>query len=666
MSEEIILGGPRYVSKRPADPKRTCDPAAMEMLECAACRGEQTVFDRYAAQTPQCPFGLAGICCRICIQGPCRINPKRPGAEKGICGAHDYTIVARNVARYVAGGASCHSDHGRHAAVALLHTAEGKLPDYKITDETKLRRIAGRLGLEAEGKTAAELAKEVATEALRDYNDRMGEPCSWLDTTITEGRRAKFKHCDIAPDGIDKAIVQLIHGTAMGMDADPVNIIFRALRTALADYTGMHIATDLTDVLFGTPEPVISEANLGVIKPEYVNLAIHGHNPILSELVVDAARRLDDEAKAAGAAGINVVGVCCTGNELLMRQGVYLAANQSSQELAIMTGAIDAMLVDIQCIQPSIRAVAECYHTKIITTSDIVKIPGSYHFDFREEKAMETAEAMVRLAIAGYAERNPERIHIPEHKCTVIAGWSLEAMIDLFAKVNPERPVSVLTDAILSGELRGVCLVAGCNNLKGSHDEGHLTIAKELAKNDVLVVATGCAAVAYAKAGLMSPQSVDQYAGPGLKAFLGRLAAAGSPEFGLPLVFHMGSCVDNTRAEDLMTLMANELGVDTPKVPYVASAPEAMHEKAMSIGSGCVALGFPTHVGVMPHIEGSQLVYGIATQIAHDVYGGYFIFDTDPESGARKLLSALDYRSWKLRVHRQAAERYGTAAAASW
>jgi carbon-monoxide dehydrogenase catalytic subunit len=666
MSEELILGGPRYVSKRPADVKRTCDPAAMEMLECASCRGEQTVFDRYAAQTPQCPFGLAGICCRICIQGPCRINPKRAGAEKGICGAHEYTIVARNVARYVAGGAACHSDHGRHAALTLLHAAEGKLADYKVADEAKLRRVAERLGLEAQGKTTSELAKEVALAALGDYADRYGEPCRWLTTTITEGRQAKFKHCDIAPDGIDKAIVQLLHQTAMGMDADPVNIIFGALRAALADYTGMHIATDVTDILFGTPEPVISEANLGVIKPEFVNLAIHGHNPILSEVVVDAARRLDGEAKAAGAAGVNVVGVCCTGNELLMREGVYLAANQSSQELAIMTGAVDAMLVDIQCIQPSVRAVAECYHTKLITTADIAKIPGSYHFDFREDKALETAEAMVRLAISAYGERDPGKIHIPAHKSTVIAGWSLEALIDLFGKINPENPVSVLTGAILSGEIRGVCLFAGCNNLKGPHDEGHLTVAKELAKNDVLLLATGCSAGAFAKAGLMSPDAVDEYAGPGLKAFLGRLAGAGAPKFGLPLIFHMGSCVDNTRAEDLMTLMANELGVDSPKVPYVASAPEAMHEKAISIGSACVALGFPTHVGVMPHIEGSQLVYGVATQIAQDVYGGVFIFDTDPQKGAEKLLKALDYRTWKLRVHRQAAERYGTALAASW
>jgi len=666
MSDATTEQETKKVSRRPTDAKRTADPAALEMLTCASDREEITAFDRYLAQTPQCAFGLAGICCRICIQGPCRINPRKAGADKGICGATDYTIVARNVARYVAGGAACHSDHGRHAAEVLLHAAEGKLPDYRVTDEKKLRAVAERIGLEVEGKSAAELAKEVVREAMRDYSDRHGEPCTWLTSSITQGRRDKFKHCNIAPDGIDKAIVQILHQTAMGMDADPVNIIFGALKVALADFTGMHIATDLTDILFGTPEPVVSEANLGVIDPEYVNIAIHGHNPTLSEVVVDAARSLKGEAQAAGAKGINIVGICCTGNELLMREGVYLAANAAAQELALMTGAVDAMVVDIQCIQPSVGSVCQCYHTKLVTTSDIAKIPGSYHFDFRDEKAFETAESMVRLAIEAYGERDVEKIHIPEHKAAVIAGWSLESMFELFGAINPERPVSVLTDAIASGEIKGVCLFAGCNNLKMQHDEGHLHIAKELAKNDVFLVATGCSAGAFAKAGLMNPDAVERYAGPGLKAFLGRLTEAAKPSHGLPMIFHMGSCVDNTRAQDLLVAMANEMGVDTPKVPFVASAPEAMHEKAVSIGSHCVALGIPTHVGIMPHIEGSKLVYSIATMIARDVYGGYFIFETDAEKASYKLLQSLNDRAWKMRVHRDAAERYGTSVATSW
>lgn len=663
MSEETKAPAKR---KGADQPPRTCDPAATHVLnQCREC-GVETAFDRYLEQTPQCAFGLAGLCCRICIQGPCRINPKKPHEQRGICGATDYTIVARNIARMAAGGASCHSDHGRHQALTLLSVAEGHAGDYTIADPDKLHRVAKMLGLETEGRSNSEIAKDVALTALADFGRYTDEPCKFLWSTITEGRKAKFTHCNIAPSSIDRQVVEIIHQTAMGMDSDPVNIIFGALKTSLADYTGMHLATDISDILFGTPSPVVSQANLGTIDPAYVNIATHGHNPTLSSLVVDAAQLLGDEAKAAGAKGVNVVGICCTGNELLMRDGVYIAANQASQELAILTGALDGMIVDVQCIAPAVGPVAKCYHTKVMCTTPIAKIPGAMYFDFREETALETAKAMVREAIAAFKERDPSKVDVPNYKSDVVAGFSFEALMELFGKLNPDNPIKVVTDAIESGELRGVCLFAGCNNAKQIHDLGHTEVAKELARNNVLMVATGCGAVAFGKHGFMNAAAVDQYAGDGLKAFIKRLEKASGLKHGLPLIFHMGSCVDNTRAADLWTAMANYWGVDVPKVPFVASAPEAMHEKAISIGSWCVTMGIPTHVGVMPHIEGSQLVYGVATQVAHDVYGGYFIFETDPAEGAKKLLEALDYRSWKLRIHKETAEKFGTPLASSY
>ncbi|MBC7344043.1 MAG: carbon monoxide dehydrogenase, partial [Clostridia bacterium] len=346
--------------------------------------------------------------------------------------------------------------------------------------------------------------------------------------------------------------------------------------------------------------------------------------------------------------------------EVLMRQGVPIVTSYLSQELAICTGAIDAMVVDVQCIMPAIRNVAECFHTRIITTSDIVKIPGSYHLDFSTTKAMEYAKTAVRLAIEAFKERQGRPVSIPQVKHKVVAGFSLEVMMKLFASVNPDDPISVLNNAILDGELNGVILMAGCNNPKRYQDDSHLVIAKEMLKNNVFVVATGCSAQACAKAGLMDPDNVDQYCGGGLKAFLKRISEKAGLSVGLPPVFHMGSCVDNTRASDLLMAMANGLGVATPKVPYVASAPEAMSGKATSIGTWCVALGLPTHVGAMPPVEGSDLLYGILTQIASDVYGGYFMFEMDPQVAARKLLDALEYRTWKLRVHRATAERFGT------
>jgi carbon-monoxide dehydrogenase catalytic subunit len=345
-----------------------------------------------------------------------------------------------------------------------------------------------------------------------------------------------------------------------------------------------------------------------------------------------------------------------------MRSGVPIATNFSSQELAIMTGAVDVMVVDVQCIMPSIRAISECYHTKIVTTMDNSKIPGSYHYAFDEKHAVESAKEIIRLAIEAYKERQGKECDIPQIKNKVIAGFSLEALLDLFSAIDPETPIKVLTDAIEAGEIAGVALLCGCNNLESVHDNNHLTIAKELAKNNVFLIGTGCAAQALAKAGLLAPEAVEEYAGEGLKNFLHRLADANKDKLadGLPLLFHMGSCVDNSRAHDLCTMMAEQLGVDIPKVPFVAAAPEAMSEKAVSIGGGAVAMGIPTLVGTMPPIEGSSLVYGIATQIAFDVYGGYFIFETDPMVAAEKLNAALEYRTWKLGIHKQVAEKYGT------
>jgi len=644
----------------PKDPNRTVDPAALEMLGKAKENNIITAYDRFAAQQPQCNFGYSGICCRICFQGPCRIKDEEGPASKGVCGASAYTIVARNIARMAAGGASAHSDHGREITHVLLNAAEGKAPDYKVTDPDKLRRVAKKIGLEIEGKSDNELAKEVALEAFHDFGRHEDTPCTWLTTTITEGRKMKFADADIAPSAIDRAVVSVLHQTHIGVDADPVNIIFGALKTALADYTGMHLSTDLSDILFGTPKPVVTEANLGVIDPEKVNIIVHGHNPILSQMVVYASKEMEDEAKAAGAKGIQLSGICCTGNEVLMRAGVPIATNFIAQELAIMTGAIDVMVVDVQCIMPAVRTVSECFHTKIVTTMPISKIPGSYHFAFDEEHAMDSAKGVIRLAIEAYKKRDASKVYIPKVKNKVVAGFSLEAMLDLFAAINPDNPISVLTDAIKSGELAGVCLFAGCNNLEAIHDHAHLTIAKELAAKNVFLVGTGCSAQALGKAGLLNGDAVEQFAGDGLKAFINRLYEAnkGKLQDKLPLMFHMGSCVDNTRAADLCTMMANELGVDVPKVPFVATAPEAMSEKAVSIGAWAVAMGLPTHVGTLPPVEGSDLVYSVATQIAMDVFGGCFIFETDPVVAANKLYNALDYRTWKLGVHAKVAEKF--------
>ncbi|EEG78230.1 anaerobic carbon-monoxide dehydrogenase catalytic subunit [Dethiobacter alkaliphilus] len=649
--------------KKQVDRNRSIDPAVLEVLSKELpC---DTAYDRYVAQQPQCKFGDTGVCCRICIQGPCRITNKAP---KGICGATAYTIVARNLVRTALGGASAHSDHSKHILLTLKALLDGHAPDYSIKSPEKLRAIAERFEIATEGREDMEILADVVKLGMDDYMRMSGDSVKWIEKTVTPGRVEKFKSHNIMPTSVFETIASATAQTHMGMDADPVNLIFKALEAGLADYTGMHIGTDMSDVLFGVPTPVFTEANMGVINPNKVNIAVHGHNPLLSEMIVQAARDMEADAKAAGAEGIQLMGICCTGNEVLMRQGVPPVTNFLSQELPMMTGAIDAMVVDVQCIMPGVQAVAECYNTRVITTSENAKIPGAHHIDFSEEKALEQAKHAISIAIDGYKEREGVECCIPSDKNKVVAGFSVEALYDLFSAINADAPIKVITDALKSGELRGVALFAGCNNLKGVHDENHMTIAKELAKNDVLLLATGCAAGTYAKMGLLTPAAIDTYAGDGLKAFIKRLneANAGKLEGDLPLIFHLGSCVDNTRATNLATAIANDFGVDVPKIPFVASAPEAMSEKAVAIGLWNVAMGLPVHVGVVPPVTGSDLVNGIALQVAHDVYGGYFMWETDGTKAAAKMLEALDYRSWKLKVHAETAEKFSAPASAAW
>lgn len=653
-------GGPLVVE--PKIKKRSVDPAVLQMIDLSSEKGIITAFDRVVAQQPQCQTGVKGTCCRFCMAGPCRVIDGDGPKSKGICGASAWTIAARNTGLLLLTGAASHSEHA-HVILETVHrVAHGQTRDYILKDTEKLRRVCARLGIKTGGRDDLDLARELCGLGLNEYSRLKGEGFSrWVKATVTEGRNEKFLTHDIMPGGIYNVISELVSQAHVGMDNDPVNIIFSALRVALADYVGMHIGTDFSDILFGAPQPVVSEANFGVIDPDWVNIALYGHNPVLSELICDAAESMQGEARAAGAKGIKLMGICCTGNEVIMRRGVPIVTSYAAAELPILTGAMDAYVVDVQCIMPSIRTVAECYQTRIITTSPISKIPGSYHLDFQAKNAMESARSAIGTAIEAYKLRlHRASYSIPRDKYKVVSGWSLEALYELFGSINPDNPVSVLTEAILSGEIKGVALLAGCNNLKRFQDDSNLTVAREMIRNDVFTIGTGCVMQGCARAGLLSPEAM-KCAGKGLQNFLRRLEKKAELETGLAPIFHMGSCVDNTRCSDLLMDMAREMGVDTPKVPWVASAPEAMSGKAVSIGSWCVAMGMPVHVGAMPPVQGSSLIYGILTQVASDVYGGYFIFETDPALAAKKMLSALEYRNWKMGIHRSSAKLFNTS-----
>ncbi|GAV26459.1 carbon-monoxide dehydrogenase catalytic subunit [Carboxydothermus islandicus] len=620
--------------------KLSVDPTIPNIYQKAREEGISTVFDRYEAQQPQCGFGLTGLCCRHCVQGPCRIDPFGEGPQAGICGATAEVITARNLLRQVAAGAAAHVDHAYDVLEVLEQIAKGT-ESYSIKDQEKLKQVAFTLGIDTANKTEREIVEEMCQIIYRDFANSGATPMTYLKANSPQERLETWEKLGVLPRNPDREIREALHQTTMGMDADPVNLILKTIRLGLVDgFAGLKLATDLQDIIFGTPQPVVTEANLGVLKEDYVNIIVHGHVPLLSEKIVEWSRKLEDEAKKAGAKGINLAGICCTGNEVLMRQGVPLATNFLAQELAIVTGAVDLMVVDVQCIMPSLAEIAACYHTRLVTTMPIVRIPGAEHVPFTTETADTASQQIVRMAIESFQKRNPAKVYIPREKAKVVAGFSVEAIIKALAKLNPEEPLKPLIDNIVSGNILGVVATVGCNNVKVKHDWFHIELVKELIRNNVLVVTTGCSAHALAKAGFMDPAAVE-WTGEGLKAVLTAIGTANDLGGPLPPVLHMGSCVDNSRIGDLVIAVANYLKVSPKDLPVAASAPEYQHEKALSIGTWAVAMGIMTHLGVVPPVAGSPKVTRILTQDAEALIGGKFYVETDPYKAAAGIIEHI-------------------------
>lgn len=621
----------------------TLDPAVQEMLPIATEKNIPTIWDRYEQMLPQCGFGETGLCCRHCLQGPCRINPFEEGSQTGICGATADVMVARGLDRAIAAGTAAHSGHAKHLAHTLLKLTQGKTKDYEIKDSVKLHKVANRLDIPVDGRSDMDIAHDVALAALADFHEK-DTPVMWAAGVVTPGRVDVLSKLGIVPKGIDHEVAEIMHRTLYGVDADPVNLLLGGLRCGVADLAGCYMGTDLADILFGTPTPLVTSANLGTLKKESVNIALHGHNPVLSEIIVKVADQMTAEAVKAGADRINVVGICCTGNELMERHGIPSCTHSISQEMALLTGAVDAMIVDYQCIMPSVASVAECMGTKVITTMDICKIAGADHIEVREETASENARQAISQAISIFKNRKNKRTDIPDIKNTVVAGFSTESIVAALSKLNPDDPLAPLVDNIKSGNIKGVCLFAGCNNVKIPQDINYTKMAAKLLKENVLVVATGCGAGSLMRHDFMDPSKTRALCGDGLYAVLNAIGEANGLGGPLPSVLHLGSCVDNSRAVEITVALANYLGVDIHQLPVVASAPEPTSEKAVSIGTYAVAAGLPTHVGVMLPVTGSALVTTVLTQTVKELTGGYFIVEPDPEKAADTLLLAITER----------------------
>jgi carbon-monoxide dehydrogenase catalytic subunit len=629
------------------------DVAAQEMLKKAQAEGVETIFDRAKTMKP-CPIGIEGACCRICAQGPCRVPPPKKkegetGEEKkqrmGLCGATAETIVARNFARMVAAGTASHSDHARGVAKLFIEVAKGKTQGYQIKDVAKLKRVARDWGVaitEGEGEDAKPrspeaIAQELGPKVLAEFGQQTGE-ITYV-ARAPKKRQEIWRKNDVVPRGVDIEVVELMHRTHMGVDQDYHNLMKQATRCALADgWSGSMISTDLQDIMFGCPVPIAGEINLGVLKEDHVNVVMHGHEPLLPEMLFVASQdpELIKAAQSKGAKGIQLAGMCCSANEVLMRHGVPVAGNYLHQELAVITGAVDALVVDVQCEMQALENVAKCYHTKIITTDDRARMPLAEHVAFDEHHALDVAKKILLIAIDNYPNRRAP-VLIPSASSPMVVGFSYETIQYLLGG-SIRGSYYTLNDNIIGGRVRGVAGVVGCNNCRTTQDSSHMTLIKELLKNDVIVLSTGCAAMAAGKYGLLTPEAASKYCGPGL--------AEVCETVGIPPVLHMGACVDNSRILMAATacVKAGGLGSDISDLPAAGAAPEWMSEKAIAIGQYFVASGVYTLFGVTFPTTGSEILTDYLFKGIEEEYGGKWDFVADPEEMARRMIAHIDLK----------------------
>jgi carbon-monoxide dehydrogenase catalytic subunit len=613
---------------------KSANEAAEQIIEWGESHRIETCFDRAEKMKP-CPIGASGACCRICHVGPCRLVGQNAEEEgRGVCGATLPTIAGRNFLRMAVAGSAAHSDHARDMAFTLLAVANGEASDFKITDVKKLYRVAGMLDIEfGNSRPINNIARDVALKLIEDFGRQKGE-INFIKRA-PQKTQERWKKWGIVPRGVDREITESMHRTNMGVDHDPDNLLLSALKVSLADgWGGSMISTDITDILFGTPKPVKGEASFGIFKEDEVNLVVHGHEPSLAEMIVDIVNEPEmiSYAKSKGASGINLGGMCCTANEVLMRHGIPTAGGFTNQELAIMTGLVDAITVDVQCIMPALVELSKKFHTKVITTSHKAKIPGAMHIQYDEHRAKEIAREIVRTAIDNYANRKAEGSHVPD-KFPVIAGFSQE-YIEYMQGGSWRASFRPLNDAIMAGRIRGVVGLAGCDNPRVPSQGLHRFLAIELIKNDVLIVSTGCGSAACGTAGFLTPETALEYAGPGLREVCEAI--------GIPPILHLGSCVDNSRILTIATAMAEEGGLsdEIGGMPAVGIAPEWMSEKAIAIGCYFAASGIPVIFGGESPVEASTEVTRIMTGVWFERFRGALHFEPDPE---KILALALDY-----------------------
>ena len=609
--------------------ENTPDPAVREMILRQNQLGFDTTFDRFDSQQPQCGFGMAGICCKICNMGPCKITSKSP---KGVCGADADLIVARNLLRSAAAGAAQHGMHGREVILSLKWAAEGKL-DLPILGQQKIKDTAKAFGIKTERRSIKKIASELADILLEDMSRTVPGDYKIIEALGSEERKKVWKELDILPISAYHEVFEAYHKTGVGTDGDWKSIMQQFLRCGLAfTYSGVVSTSIATDGLFGVGDRVTSKVNIGALKKGYVNIAVHGHLPTLvSEIVrVGQEEKFINLAKEAGAKGIRFYGICCSGLSAMYRYaGVIPLSNAVSAELVLGTGALDLWIADVQDVFPSIMEVAKCFRTTVVTTSESARLPGAERFEYDHHhsnigETRELAEKIVLRGIESFKDRQGIPVYIPPYEVDAEVGFSPEYVHKHYGSMKP------LYEAVKEGKILGIVNIVGCNNPKVVYEKCVIDVANALLRNNILILTNGCASFPLMKMGYCNV-SGQEHAGESLKEFLGDL----------PPVWHVGECIDNTKSSGIFAGVAGEAGKPLYEMPFAFSSPEWSNEKGIDAALGFRLMGINSYHCVEAQIHGSKNVIEFLKEGTKELLGSAMVVDTNPDSLGEKIVADI-------------------------
>lgn len=608
------------------------DPAVREMVAYMDRIGCENCFDRFDRQKPQCTFGLAGVCCRNCTLGPCKVTKKSP---RGVCGAGADLIVARNLCRLAAGGVSAHGARAREVMLALKKAARGEV-DIPIRGKEKVLATAGMFGLETEGRTIEDLAGQIADILLEDMSRTVPGEHRTLKAVATPERRKVWEELGLLPISAYHEVFEALHQTVTGNQGDWRKVMDQFLRCGISFSMSSVVGGSIAgDCLYGVPTRSTSRVNLGSLKKGFVNIAIHGHAPMLAMEIIKVARteKFVKMAEAAGAEGIQFYGICCSGLSAMYRfGGVIPLANANGTELVLATGALDLWVADIQDIFPSIMDVARCFKTVVVTTNESMRLPGAEHYGYKRDlsdldELPALADKILTRAVESFKSRRDVPVYIPPYEVEAEVGFCLEYLNNHYG--GNVKPVA---DALKDGRILGIINLAGCTNTRIVYEKAIVDIVDILLRNDVLVLANGCASYPMAKLGYCTVDARERCS-DGLKQFLGS---------DMPPVWHMGECIDNAHAAVFFRTVADMLGHPFKDMPYAEVTPEWSNEKGVGAALSFRMLGFNSYHCVHAPVQGSDNVMNFVYGGTKELLGSAMIVDVNPASLAERIIA--DFR----------------------